>query len=282
MINDYFKDDSSTIDSSHDSSIDTFSLHKIRSHVSRNVKSTPKIIKIPNFEYHLPCIPNGYGRFHCACRKGDYSTVQEMLQDVDMNITDDMEDHGVTPLHVSLIHEHYDVAKLLLQKGARVDTTTNNGWTPLHVASSMGCNDMVQHLLEEYNADCTARDSRGWTPLFVAIHRGHMDVIRTLLLSSSSLQQQPKLFQEQESSLHSVSLGNEIDFCGQTLLMTACLGGHVNVVELLLTMGITNVDATDDDGWTVYTYAEKWNTNKNNTWRHLVTMLEEYDTSLKK
>jgi ankyrin repeat protein len=282
----YFDDDIRTIESSQEfANRLSFSEYMLQSRFYRTVRSIPKEIKIRHHEQHFttPCIPNGYDRFHIACRMGDYLTVQEMVQYVDIEITDDMDDHGVTPLHVSLIHEHYDIAKLLLRKGARVDAIANNGWTPLHVASSMGCTDMVQHLLEEFHADCMARDSRGWTPLFVAVHRGHIEVIKLLLLSMKQKKQRQYLKQKQSQIVDSQEssflflLRNERDYYGQTLLMTACLGGHVDALELLLIEGITNVDETDIDGCTAYTYAEKWKSTK---WRHLVSLLEKVEEEI--
>ena len=134
-------------------------------------------------QQHFPTFftPTTYNSLHLACRAGNTNEVEEQSNYEDINSNDGMENHGVTPLHVALIHETYDIAMLLLRKGAFVDAVANNGWTPLHIASSKGCVEVVQCLLEVYNADRHSRDSRGWTPLFMSIFRGHIGVIQLLL-----------------------------------------------------------------------------------------------------
>jgi Ankyrin repeats (3 copies)/Ankyrin repeat len=182
-----------------------------------------------------------------ACRLGECDTVEELLKHEDINSNDGMEHHGVTPLHIAIIHEKYDLAMSLLRKGAFIGTVANNGWTPLHVASSMGCAYIVHLLLEEYKADHQVRDSRGWTPLFVAIFRGHVAVISILLDKEVCIQ----------------DLKKDKDYFGQTLLMTACQGGNEDVLEMLLTFGIDNINDIDQDGWTAFTFTKRRKNCKN-------------------
>jgi ankyrin repeat protein len=186
-------------------------------------------------------VPTSYNNLHLECLTGNIQDVEEMLKCEDVNSNDGMENHGATPLHVALIHEKYDIAMLLLRKGAFVDAVSNNGWTPLHIASSMGCVDVVNCLLDVYKADCQSRDSRGWTPLFVSIFRGHIGVIQVLLGKETCSQ----------------DFRNVKDYYGQTMLMTACQGGHVDTVELLLSIGVHDIHARDQDGWTALNYAER-------------------------
>jgi ankyrin repeat protein len=183
-----------------------------------------------------------YDDLHHACRTGNSIEVEKALKYEDIDSNDGMEHHGVTPLHVALIYEKFDVAFLLLQKGASVTATANNGWTPLHIASSMGCIEIVECLLTVYKADHNARDSRGWTPLFVAIFRGHLAVVQLFLGKETYIQ---NVYKDMK------------DYYGQTLLMIACQGGHEDVIELLLALGVCDFHARDLDGWTAFTYAER-------------------------
>jgi ankyrin repeat protein len=53
---------------------------------------------------------------------------------------------GWTPLHSAAEHDHKEVAKLLLVKGAEANTKDNDGCTPLHVAAQKGYKDIVELL----------------------------------------------------------------------------------------------------------------------------------------
>ena len=224
-------------------------------------RSTSKRIQNKNRQQYFPSffIPTTYNSLHLACRTGSVNEVEEQLKYEDINSNDGMENHGVTPLHVALIHEKYDIAMLLLRKGAFVDAAANNGWTPLHIASSKGCVEVVQCLLEVYNADLHSRDTRGWTPLFMSIFRGHIGVIQVLL--------------NQELCIR--DFRNVKDYYGQTLLMIACQGGHADVVELLLTIGFHDIHARDHDGWTALSYAER----KENS-GILINMMQKYSSQV--
>ena len=62
---------------------------------------------------------------------------------------------------------HESVARLLLDKGAKVDAASKDGQTPLIVASSAG-NESVARLLLDKGAKVDAASKVGQTPLIVA------------------------------------------------------------------------------------------------------------------
>ena len=57
-----------------------------------------------------------------------------------------------------------DVARLLIDSGAEVDATDENGCTPLHWAALNNSLGMARLLLDR-GADVDARTENGWTPL---------------------------------------------------------------------------------------------------------------------
>jgi ankyrin repeat protein len=59
------------------------------------------------------------------------------------------------------------IAKLLVSKGANVNTKTNDGATPLHVAAAAG-NVEVTKLLVSKGANVNAKTNDGQTPLAIA------------------------------------------------------------------------------------------------------------------
>ena len=107
--------------------------------------------------------------------------VPEIAQDLaayphDVSLVDDA---GRTPLHLAATHCHVDAAKLLLDKGAKIDAKAVGGTTPLHLAAQAGCVDMVNLLLAR-GAKVNERDDQGRTPLDRA-RQWHRDEVVQLL-----------------------------------------------------------------------------------------------------
>ena len=73
-----------------------------------------------------------------------------------------------------------EIAQLLINKGAQVNTADSRGYTPLHNASERGFSNIVQLLLSA-KADISASDKKKNTPLHFASKNGHFDVLGLLL-----------------------------------------------------------------------------------------------------
>lgn len=77
---------------------------------------------------------------------------------------------GMTALHLAVWHRHMDAIKALLQAKADVHARVKtNGMTPLHYAAfnSHGNRDIVSILLDK-GSELEARTQEGWTPLHLA------------------------------------------------------------------------------------------------------------------
>ncbi|CAH0517760.1 unnamed protein product [Peronospora belbahrii] len=76
-----------------------------------------------------------------------------------------------------------DVTKLqkLLDSGVNVDVKDEDGLTLLHWASSTGCFDVVELLLEHAQVFVNVQDDAGWTPLMSAGSAGHCEIVGVLL-----------------------------------------------------------------------------------------------------
>ncbi|KAJ1371316.1 hypothetical protein KIN20_033252 [Parelaphostrongylus tenuis] len=104
-----------------------------------------------------------------ACRKGDLTTCKKLL-DVNPNLL-----HYKPPLHlnfsgvhIATLGKHYDLLRLLKNKGANFNSKTRCGYTPLHLAAQNQDREMVQILIEEFGVDTTIHDLLGYTYQYYA------------------------------------------------------------------------------------------------------------------
>ena len=102
------------------------------------------------------------------------TTVIARAKQTKLNVTNQNDENA---LMLAAINNEFDVAQLLIQKGADVN---KQGWTPLHYASSKGDIQMIR-LLMENDAYLDAESPNGTTPLMMAAHYGTPSAVKLLL-----------------------------------------------------------------------------------------------------
>ena len=90
----------------------------------------------------------------------------------------DRDNLGYSALSLALIYHREDIARLLLERGANVNSASSNGDTPLML--DFGDPEMPQFLLQR-RADPNAVNSDGKTPLIFACEQGDIEKARLLL-----------------------------------------------------------------------------------------------------
>ena len=97
-------------------------------------------------------------------------------------------DDGWTPLHLASFFGHPKVAELLLAHAADVVASSRNanGNMPLHAALAAN-HKMVAGLLIGSGADVNAADAGGWRPLHLAASNNNLDVMRTLIAQGADV-----------------------------------------------------------------------------------------------
>ena len=71
-----------------------------------------------------------------------------------------------------------------MRGGASIDQASNNGCTPLYVASSQGHLEVVRELVRG-GASINQASNDGRTSLFIASSQGHVEVVRELLTAGA-------------------------------------------------------------------------------------------------
>ena len=134
--------------------------------------------------------------------------------------------HG-SAVNSALVKGHVEVAMLLLEHGANVNTVNSQGYPPLHQAIQRERSDHFELLLE-HHADIHLQDHNGATPLDHAARFGALDFTLELLRRRAAV--------------------DVLDHTGWTPLLGASQQGHRDIVRFLVESGAA-VGTPDNKGW---------------------------------
>jgi len=175
--------------------------------------------------------------FMVAIWQGDIETVGKLLSagtslNTKFTVCPGEEASHTTPLLNAILaidasrvgSGHREMVEFLLRHGASPDFSAN-GWTPLHIAASIGDLATVKLLLR-YGAAIDPVHEEG-TPLLVAVQDGHLPVVRELIAAGANI--------------------NVRDSLGGNLVSIAAGRRHEEIVRLLVQLGIDPC-ARDNEG----------------------------------
>lgn len=176
----------------------------------------------------------------------------------------------LTALHFAAQEGHLDAVRLLLERGANINSKNFRSSTPLMLASRAGHLEIVR-LLVEKGADLEIVDGRDETALFLAAESGHVEVVKLLVahgakLNVRNISKQTPLFQavfgdHDEVATVLIEAGADVklkDYSGESALHWAAGREAPELVKLLLRHG-ANPRAKADDGETPIDRAEAEN-----------------------
>ncbi|MFC1753152.1 ankyrin repeat domain-containing protein [Thermoproteota archaeon] len=177
-----------------------------------------------------------------------------ILKGGDVNAKDN---EGVTPLHVAADSDNLRVARLLVSKGAELNSLTNEeilkdgdtverNFAPLHFSSAIGDVPMTRFLLSA-GADKEVLDGDSHTPLILAAREGNADIVELLIDRGVEKDAAPNRW----TALHEaagegklevakalLSAGAKVDpisdWRNATPLHWAAQAGHTEIVKLLI------------------------------------------------
>ena len=160
-------------------------------------------------------------------------------------------------LHEAIMRRDVSLVEVMLRDGANVDSTDDDGMTPLHLASLGGETQICRILIEE-GADVNATDSRGLAPLTLAVLADQRGLVLLLLSSGANIDARDATG---FTALHNVANGDpgiaellitagaDVNAVagGLTPLHLAVIGGDEAIVRLLIENGAV-ARATSDGG----------------------------------
>lgn len=142
-----------------------------------------------------------------------------------------------TPLLFALSKQHFDIANLLVDRGADVNRDNGFGWLPLHEVAQQGNQEWVGKITSDPFAYRDRPERSGETPMLVALNNGHNDV-----------------------ALHLVEIGCDVNAqtdSGVSPFMLAVERQKSNLVEAMLQRK-GDVNLADKAGRTALDRAENW------------------------
>ena len=117
--------------------------------------------------------------FHVA-EKGDEIILTFLCASGKLDVESEDSSSGQTPLSWAAMNGRKAVVKLLLEKGAELETKDNYSRTPLSWAAEKGYEAVVKLLLEK-GAELETKDNYSQTPLLLAVREGHKAIVKLLL-----------------------------------------------------------------------------------------------------
>ncbi|XP_058056888.1 protein fem-1 homolog CG6966 isoform X1 [Anopheles bellator] len=195
-----------------------------------------------------------------ACRNGHFDVVQYLIKrchaDVEQAgsvIFDGETIEGAPPLWCASAAGHTNIVKLLVQHGAKVNSTTKTNSTPLRAACFDGHYEIVKYLVL-HGADIEVANRHGHTCLMIACYKGHYKIAQYLLslkadVNRRSVKGNTALHDCAESgSLEILQLllqhgaTMDVDSYGMTPLLAASVTGHLPIVEHLIKLPLVSRD----------------------------------------
>lgn len=151
--------------------------------------------------------------FNAICITGDLALVKKLIDSgVDVNLKNVVEN---TPLHWCAYTNREEIARLLIAKGANINTQDAYGNSPLRIAIERH-NIAVADLLIN-NTNINIQDDNGWTPLHHAILSDSIDMVNLMLIRGANI--------------------NAQSICRDTPLHLAVFKGNKEIVGALLEAG---------------------------------------------
>lgn len=219
---------------------------------------------------------SGWTPLHVACAQSHPQAVKKLLalglqRGLNINAKDG---DGWAALHIAAYQGEVDIAKTLIEKGARLSELNRDGWNALHVATSKGHENVVRLFLERKPQFIDERTPDQSTALHLAVSNGYLSLANTLILNGAKVHAQnekgwtalhqavyrgdQKIAQLllKRAEERGLDLSNQQSADGRTALHLAAAAGREEIVKNLLQSGAKE-STTDAKGLKAFDYAKE-------------------------
>jgi ankyrin repeat protein len=161
----------------------------------------------------------------------------------------------------AILNNHTDIIEIFKNKDINLKILTQQGYSLLSLAASVGNISVIQDLLKK-GIDVDYKDSHQRSALILAAQRGHLNIVQLLIENgahpniSSKDSKTALMFAAQNGHLEIVRLllekGSHLNTSsryGTTALMMAAQNGHLEIVQFLIKQG-SHINAISKEGKT--------------------------------
>jgi hypothetical protein len=162
---------------------------KMGLHIQNNLQKTPwqmlqqanklDLLKEPS---RGDIIEHAFKPLHDSITGGDLVGVASFLDAHPAYLESQIDEEQITPLQAAVRAGEFEIVKLIVNKGARLDAKNGFGSTALHEAIRCYQLDMVRFLIDQ-GASLEISNKGSYTPLHYAIASRQLDVVKLLLFS---------------------------------------------------------------------------------------------------
>ena len=117
-----------------------------------------------------------------AVFENNLEKVKAILSDKNVDVNKHYGENMDTSLHFAVNNQNFEISRILLQNGAKVDAVNESSLTPLHIALKQD-NTKIFSLLMIYGADVHRKNKGNKSYLHIAASYGHMNLCKILLES---------------------------------------------------------------------------------------------------
>ncbi|ESN96857.1 hypothetical protein HELRODRAFT_86113 [Helobdella robusta] len=174
-----------------------------------------------------------------ACKNGDVLKLQWCKEKFGPAVLEKKNQIGKSPLHEAVVHCKLQCVEYLLEENVDVNSLKRGDWTPLMLACTKNELKIVERLVE-HGSNLQLVNKDGWNCLHLAVRENNVEIVKYLLNCN------PMLAANQTRNK-------------RTPLHTACLHGHLEVLELLLNRCSYAGDMVDSCGTTAFMDALRFN-----------------------
>ncbi|XP_067653188.1 serine/threonine-protein phosphatase 6 regulatory ankyrin repeat subunit A-like [Haliotis asinina] len=171
----------------------------------------------------------GRNSLHLSCIGGYVDTVKYVLSQTSVGINS-KDCEKLTPVLLAAYHGKREVFDILVKKGAHLSEIDEDGDNILHWACRGGNVKIVTYILIQNIVDINGKGDKEITPVMLAAYHGKTEVFDILVKKGADL--------------------SVIDEEGDNMLLWACRGGNVKIVNYILIQNIVDINAQNNGGET--------------------------------
>ena len=188
-----------------------------------------------------------------ACKNGDLKKVKYYIEELEYSVKTRNADKN-TLLHIACTVGQPAIVQYLLDKGANIESFNTIGSTPLGLACTGECKDVVIQILNKRKDLANKKDKRNFTPLHYACWAGKLEIVKLLVKDynahinmHSQSGKRPIDLAKKENHTNIVKYLQQVEKMQISHLCNTCRKGHLSTVKHYIDELKYSVNTSDNE-----------------------------------